>query len=84
MRYVVSRINLHSEEMTYRNYIADSIWYYNQNPRQYIAQRFSEILNPKKEEEKSVDDVLQELQDAGIVITGVNHESNESGGEIIA
>lgn len=49
--------------------MADTIYFNNQNPRQYISQRLDELYNPVLMVEESEEDVIGKLVSAGIIIT---------------
>lgn len=60
---------MQNEERIYRNYIADSIFYYADNKRMTV--KYHDILNPPKVDNRSVEEIINDtLTRAGITKKG--------------
>ena len=69
MRYAVARLEETANEAAYRNYLADTLYYYNHN--QAINNRFADLMDTKKRRmrNKTGDEVVGDLvKNAGIIL----------------
>lgn len=68
MRYVVSRYKMYQQEMAYRFFVTDELYYINNNVvgmtgGSRLQTRFYEILHPPKEETRTSDEIINGLKD---------------------
>jgi hypothetical protein len=72
MRYVAARIRSEAATFKFRNYLADSIYYYARG--QAVSARFSEVLNDnkvKKADTRTGEEVFAEVvEKAGLEVRG--------------
>ena len=59
MRYFASRIKREAEERIYRIYVTDSL--YMQGRNQMPKQRYIELLNPKKEDIRTAEEIADDV-----------------------
>lgn len=68
MRYVVSRYKMYQQDVAYRFFVTDELYYINNNVVNVsggskLQTRFYDILHPPKEETRTADDVINGLKD---------------------
>lgn len=59
MRYVISNINEHDEEMAFRLYMTDSIYYMADNKR--LSKRFADLLDAPPPDLRSGDEIAMDV-----------------------
>lgn len=67
MRYVMSRYKSYQRDMAYRFFVTDELYYLNNNVVNMtggskMQTRFYEIINPPKNEDRTADDVINNIK----------------------